>query len=278
MNKKEIDIDSLKEKARQFRREILETVAEAGSGHPGGSLSCVEILISLYYCKMRHKPDNPSWPIRDRFIMSKGHASPALYVTLANCGYFPKEELKSFRKLGSRLQGHVHTGVPGVELSTGSLGQGLSVANGIALGAKIRKVNFNIYCLLGDGEIQEGQVWEAAMTAGHHKLDNLCAILDCNKVQENGPVAEIKNEEPIADKWRDFGWHVMRVDGHNFQQLISALDEFDTVKGKPTFIIADTVKGKGVSFMEGKAKWHGKAPNKEELALALAELEEGGKL
>jgi len=278
MNKKEIDIDSLREKARQFRREILETVAEAGSGHPGGSLSCVEILISLYYCKMRHKPDNPSWPIRDRFIMSKGHASPALYVTLANCGYFPKEELKSFRKLGSRLQGHVHTGVPGVELSTGSLGQGLSVANGIALGAKIRKVNFNIYCLLGDGEIQEGQVWEAAMTAGHHKLDNLCAILDCNKVQENGPVAEIKNEEPIADKWRDFGWHVMRVDGHNFQQLISALDEFDTVKGKPTFIIADTVKGKGVSFMEGKAKWHGKAPNKEELALALAELEEGGKL
>lgn len=278
MNKKEIDIDSLKEKARQFRREILETVAEAGSGHPGGSLSCVEILISLYYCKMRHKPDNPSWPIRDRFIMSKGHASPALYVTLANCGYFPKEELKSFRKLGSRLQGHVHTGVPGVELSTGSLGQGLSVANGIALGAKIRKVNFNIYCLLGDGEIQEGQVWEAAMTAGHHKLDNLCAILDCNKVQENGPVAEIKNEEPIADKWRDFGWHVMRVDGHNFQQLISALDEFDTVKGKPTFIIADTVKGKGVSFMEGKAKWHGKAPNKEELALALAELGEGGRL
>jgi len=278
MNKKEIDIDSLKEKARQFRREILETVAEAGSGHPGGSLSCVEILISLYYCKMRHKPDNPSWPIRDRFIMSKGHASPALYVTLANCGYFPKEELKSFRKLGSRLQGHVHTGVPGVELSTGSLGQGLSVANGIALGAKIRKVNFKIYCLLGDGEIQEGQVWEAAMTAGHHKLDNLCAILDCNKVQENGPVAEIKNEEPIADKWRDFGWHVMRVDGHNFQQLISALDEFDTVKGKPTFIIADTVKGKGVSFMEGKAKWHGKAPNKEELALALAELGEGGRL
>jgi len=278
MNRKEIDIDSLREKARQFRREILETVAEAGSGHPGGSLSCVEILISLYYCKMRHKPDNPSWPIRDRFIMSKGHASPALYVTLANCGYFPKEELKSFRKLGSRLQGHVHTGVPGVELSTGSLGQGLSVANGIALGAKIRKVNFNIYCLLGDGEIQEGQVWEAAMTAGHHKLDNLCAILDCNKVQENGPVAEIKNEEPIADKWRDFGWHVMRVDGHNFQQLISALDEFDTVKGKPTFIIADTVKGKGVSFMEGKAKWHGKAPNKEELALALAELGEGGRL
>jgi len=278
MNRKKIDIGSLKERAREFRKEILETVAEAGSGHPGGSLSCVEILISLYYYKMRHKPDNPNWPLRDRFIMSKGHASPALYVTLANCGYFPKEELKSFRKLGSRLQGHVYTGVPGVELSTGSLGQGLSVANGIALGARIRKVNLNIYCLLGDGEIQEGQVWEAAMTAGHHKLDNLCAILDYNKVQENGPVAEIKNEEPIAAKWRDFGWHVIEVDGHNFGELIASLDEFDTVKEKPTFIIADTVKGKGVSFMEGSAKWHGKAPNKEELALALRELGEGGKL
>ncbi len=278
MNRKEMDIDSLREKARQFRKEILETVAEAGSGHPGGSLSCVEILISLYYYKMRHKPDNPQWPLRDRFIMSKGHASPALYVTLANCGYFPKEELKSFRKLGSRLQGHVYTGVPGVELSTGSLGQGLSVANGIALGARIRKVDFNIYCLLGDGEIQEGQVWEAAMTAGHHKLDNLCAILDYNKVQENGPVAEIKNEEPIAAKWRDFGWHVIEADGHDFGELIASLDEFDTVKRNPTFIIADTVKGKGVSFMEGSAKWHGKAPNKEELALALRELGEGGRL
>jgi len=208
--------------------------------------------------------------------MSKGHASPVVYVTLANCGYFPMEELRTFRRLGSRLQGHVHVGVPGVELSTGSLGQGLSVANGIALGAKVRKVDFNIYCLLGDGEIQEGHVWEAAMTAPHHKLDNLCAILDCNKVQENGPVAEIKNEEPIAAKWRDFGWHVREVDGHNFQDLISALDEFDTVKGEPFFILAHTIKGKGVSFMEGLAKWHGKAPNKEELAKALAELDKGG--
>ncbi|NIM02810.1 transketolase [bacterium] len=270
-------IDVLKKKARQFRKEILETITEAGSGHPGGSLSCVEILISLYYYKMKHKPDNPNWPVRDRFIMSKGHASPVLYVTLADCGYFPKEELKTFRKLGSRLQGHVHISVPGVELSTGSLGQGLSVANGIALGAKIRKVDFNIYCLLGDGEIQEGQVWEAAMTAAHHKLDNVCAILDCNKVQENGPVAEIKNEEPIADKWRDFGWHVIEIDGHNFEELIPALDEFDRVKGKPTFILAHTVKGKGVSFMEGNAKWHGKALKNEELALALRELDEGGR-
>jgi transketolase len=221
---------------------------------------------------MRHKPDNPGWPIRDRFIMSKGHASPALYVTLANAGYFPREELKTFRKLGSRLQGHVQIGVPGVELSTGSLGQGLSVANGIALGAKVRKVDFRVYCLMGDGEIQEGQVWEAAMTAAHHRIDNLCALIDYNKVQENGPVAQIKNEEPLADKWRSFGWHVIEVDGHDLTELIAALDEFDTVAEKPTLIIAHTTKGKGVSFMEGQAKWHGKAPNEEQLEQALKEL------
>lgn len=267
-----INLDEFKERARQFRREILEMITEAGSGHPGGSLSGVEILISLYYYKMRHKPENPAWPLRDRFIMSKGHASPLLYVVLANCGYFPKEELMTFRKLGSRLQGHVYAGVPGVELSTGSLGQGFSVGNGIALGAKIRGVNFRVYTLLGDGEIQEGQVWEAAMTAGHHKLDNVCAILDRNGVQENGPVEEIKREEPLVDKWRSFGWNVLDINGHDFEQLIKALDEAESMKGKPTFIIARTVKGKGVSFMEGQAKWHGKAPNQEQLKSALSEL------
>jgi transketolase len=272
MGQKDMDLESLKGTARTFRKEILETIYEAGSGHPGGSLSAVEILITLYYYKMRHKPKDPCWPIRDRFIMSKGHASPVVYVTLANCGYFPKDELRSFRRLGSRLQGHVHIGVPGVELSTGSLGQGLSVANGIALGAKVRHMGFNIYCVMGDGEIQEGQVWEAAMTAPHHKLDNICAILDSNQVQENGPVAEIKNEEPLADKWRSFGWHLKEVDGHSFPELIAAFDEFDEVKGKPMFILAHTVKGKGVSFMEGEAKWHGKAPKKEELEMALKEL------
>jgi transketolase len=272
MEKERADLGALKEKARWFRKEILEMITEAGSGHPGGSLSAVELLISLYFCKMRHRPEEPAWPLRDRFIMSKGHASPALYVTLANCGYFPKEELKTFRKLGSRLQGHVHVGVPGVELSTGSLGQGLSVANGIALGAKMRKVSFKVFCLLGDGEIQEGQVWEAAMTASHHKLDNMCAILDYNKVQENGPVAEIKGEEPQADRWRSFGWHVFEVNGHNFEEILRALDEFDKVEGKPTFIIAHTVKGKGVSFMEGQAAWHGKAPSREQLRQALEEL------
>lgn len=266
-----VNIASLRDKARQFRREILEMIAGAGSGHPGGSLSALEILISLYYYKMRHKADNPDWPLRDRFIMSKGHAAPVAYVILANCGYFSQEELKTFRKLGSRLQGHIYIGVPGVEQSTGSLGQGLSVANGIALGARIRDVDFKTYCLVGDGEIQEGQIWEAAMTAGHHKLNNLCAILDSNKVQENGPVSEIKNEEPLLDKWRAFGWHAIEVDGHNFNELIEALNEFDSIKDKPTFIKANTIKGKGVSFMEGQAKWHGKAPGKEELDMALKE-------
>ncbi|MCQ9208387.1 MAG: transketolase [Omnitrophica bacterium] len=275
MNKK-FNIDELKKLARQFRKEILEMISEAGSGHPGGSLSSVEILIALYYYKMNHKPDNPSWPIRDRFIMSKGHASPVLYTTLANSGYFPKEELRNFRKLGSRLQGHVHIGVPGVELSTGSLGQGLSVANGIALGAKIRKLKFNIYCLMGDGEIQEGQVWEAAMTGSHHKLDNICAIIDYNGVQENGPVSEIKNEEPIVDKWKSFGWEVIEIDGHNFEELIPAFDEFDTIKNKPMLILAHTVKGKGVSYMEGKSAWHGKAPNPQQLKQALDEISKGG--
>src|SRR3990170_2647325 len=237
MTTKKINLNEFKERARQFRKEILETITEAGSGHPGGSLSGVEIMISLYYYKMRHKPENPGWPLRDRFIMSKGHAR-----------------------------------VPGVELSTGSLGQGFSVGNGIALGARIRGVNFRVYTLLGDGEIQEGQVWEAAMTAGHHKLDNVCAILDRNGVQENGPVEEIKREEPLADKWRSFGWHVLDVNGHDFEQLIDALDQAETVKGKPAFIIARTIKGKGVSFMEGQAKWHGKAPDKEQLRAALSEL------
>ncbi len=272
MASKTVDIDYLKEKARRFRRETLEIITGAGSGHPGGSLSAVEILTVLYYYKMHHDPARPGWPLRDRFIMSKGHACSAAYVVLADCGYFPKEELTTFRKLNSRLQGHIYNGVPGVELSTGSLGHGLSVANGIALGARIRKMNFRTYCLLGDGEIQEGSIWEAAMTAGHHKLDNVCAILDCNKVQQNGPVNTIKNEEPILDKWRDFGWHVAEIDGHNLQEIAEALDEFETVKGKPTFIKANTVKGKGVSFMEGQSKWHGKAPNREELQKALKEL------
>ncbi len=277
MAQKSVDVASLKEKAVVFRREILEVLNTAGSGHPGGSLSAVEIFISLYFYKMNYKASDPRWEERDRLIVSKGHCSPVTYVTLANAGFFPKEELKTFRKFQSRLQGHVHTKVPGVELSTGSLGHGLSVANGIALGAKLLKKIFKTYCLLGDGEIQEGSIWEAAMTAPHYKLDNVCAIVDCNKVQENGPTNEIKNLEPLAAKWKSFGWYTIEVDGHDFHQLIKALNEFEATKGKPTVIIANTLKGKGISFMELKAAWHGKAPNKEQLDAALAELSAGGK-
>lgn len=266
------DIIAFQEKARQYREDILTMVCEAGSGHIGGAFSGVEILISLYHYKMRHNPENPSWSQRDRFIMSKGHASALLYVTLADRGYFPKEELKTFRKLNSRLQGHAHSGVPGVEFSAGALGQGLSVSCGIALGAKLRQSDSRVFCLLGDGEIQEGQNWEAAMTASQHKLDNLCAILDQNKIQQNDFVSKIKNEEPLVDKWRSFGWQVIEVDGHNFPELIAALDALDSIKGKPVFIIAHTVKGKGVSFMENQAKWHSRLPTPRERQAALEEL------
>jgi transketolase len=272
MPTKPIDIESLKKQAILFRRDILETLEAAGSGHPGGSLSAVEIMISLYGYAMNHNPKDPKWEDRDRLIVSKGHVSPVVYTTLANFGYFPKADLKTFRKFGSKLQGHVHTKVPGVEFNTGSLGHGLSFSNGIALGAKMRKKDFKVYCLMGDGEIQEGSVWEAAMTASHHKLDNVCAIVDYNKVQENGPTNEIKNLEPLAKKWEAFGWHVLDVDAHNFKELLTALDDFKKVQGKPTVIIAQTLKGKGVSFMELKSAWHGKAPNKEQLAQALGEL------
>lgn len=275
MSSQPVDINSLKQKALQFRREILEVLNLAGSGHPGGSLSAVEILISLYDYKMKHRPKEPQWADRDRLIISKGHATPVVYVALANYDYFPKEELKTFRKLNTHLQGHVHVKAPGVEFNTGSLGHGLSVANGIALGAKLLKKGFKTYCLLGDGELQEGSVWEAAMSASHNKLDNLCAIVDYNKVQENGPVNEIKNLEPLKSKWESFGWYAVEVDGHTFEQLIAALDQADSIIGKPTVIIAHTIKGKGISFMEGQAKWHGKAPNKEQLQQALDELAKG---
>jgi transketolase len=221
---------------------------------------------------MNHNPQDPAWEGRDRLIVSKGHVSPVVYTTLANFGYFPKEELKTFRKFKSRLQGHVHTKVPGVEFNTGSLGHGLSFANGIALGARMRGKSFRTYCLMGDGEIQEGSVWEAAMTSSHHKIDNLCAIVDCNQVQENGLTKDIKDLEPLNQKWTSFGWMVFEVDGHDLQALINAFDKAKEIKGKPCVIIARTVKGKGVSFMELKAAWHGKAPNQEQLAAALLEL------
>jgi len=273
LSEQSIDVNQLIKKAIQVRRDILETLFEARSGHPGGSLSSVEILLTLYYYQLRHRSDNPGWDGRDRLIISKGHISPAVYVTLAHAGYFPMSELKTFRKFNSRLQGHVHTKVPGVEFNTGSLGHGLSVANGMALGARLLKKDTKIYCLLGDGEIQEGSVWEAAMTSAHYKIGNICAIVDYNKVQENGPTNEIKNLEPLAQKWKSFGWAVKEVDGHSFVELVKAFDGWKTVKDQPYVILAHTIKGKGVSFMEGDRNWHGKAPGEEELARALEELE-----
>lgn len=264
-----IDISALKAKAYVIRKEILETLETAGSGHPGGSLSAVEIFLALYGGVMNHRPSEPGWEGRDRLIVSKGHITPAVYVTLANFGYFPKEELKTFRKFGSRLQGHVHKKVPGVEFNTGSLGHGLSYANGVAMAAKMKAASFKTFCLMGDGEIQEGSVWEAAMTAAHYKLDNVCAIVDYNKVQENGLVSDIKGLDPLADKWRSFGWNTIDIDGNDLDQLVKAFEVFKNTQGKPTVVIANTLKGKGVPFMELKSAWHGKAPNKEQLADAL---------
>lgn len=263
------DVSALKAQALQIRREILETLETAGSGHPGGSLSAVEIFLALYGVVMNHRPNEPKWDGRDRLVVSKGHVTPVVYVTLANFGYFPKEELKTFRKFGSRLQGHVTLKTPGVEFNTGSLGHGLSYANGVAMAAKLKGEDFKAYCIMGDGEIQEGSVWEAAMSAAQYKLDNVCAIVDFNKVQENGLVSEIKALEPLADKWRSFGWNVIDIDGNDIEAVIKAFEAFKTTKGKPTVIIANTLKGKGVPFMELKSAWHGKAPNKEQLVDAL---------
>jgi transketolase len=267
------DIALLKNQAQKVRAEILKMLTTAGSGHTGGSLSAADIVTVLYLYKMRHKPKDPLWADRDRFILSKGHAAPLLYTVLALSGYFDKSLLTTLRKIGSPLQGHpCSKKLPGVEISTGSLGQGLSIANGIALGLKIDGTGQRVYCLLGDGETQEGQVWEAAMSASHYKLDNLCAIIDNNGLQIDGRCSDVMAIEPIVDKWKSFGWHVIDIDGHNIDQIADALDKAETNKGKPTMIVARTVKGKGVSFFEGQAKYHGLAPTQEELKKALEEL------
>jgi len=267
------DIVSLTEKARTLRIEVLKMLSEAGSGHTGGSLSSADIVTALYFSKMRHDPKNPKKKERDRFILSKGHAAPILYAALALSGYFDKGLLGTLRKLGSPLQGHPCSKlVPGVEISTGSLGQGLSIANGMALGLKMDGLESRVYCLMGDGEIQEGQVWEAAMTAAHYKSDNLCAIIDNNGLQIDGRCCDVMYIEPIVKKWEAFGWHVIDIDGHNMKAILSALDEAEKVKGKPTMIVARTIKGKGASIFEGKVEYHGLAPTKEELELALKEL------
>jgi transketolase len=268
-----MDVGRLRNTARQIRRDIIEMTHFASSGHPGGSLSSAEILSVLYFQVMKHDPKRPQWEERDRFYLSKGHACPVLYAALGEAGYFDKAEFRSLRKLGAMLQGHPHRlKTPGVEASSGSLGQGLSLAAGTALGLRLDKKKNRVFCLLGDGELQEGQVWEAAMAAGHFRLDNLCAIVDYNNLQIDGAVEQVMGLAPLADKWRSFRWNTLEVDGHSVDALISAFDRAANTHGKPTVLLAKTVKGKGVSFMENKAEWHGRAPDKEEYERAMQEL------
>jgi transketolase len=283
--------------AKRVRRHIIEMTAAAGCGHPGGSLSCVEILVALYGHALRHDPQNPHWPDRDRFILSKGHAAPTVYAVLAECGYLPVEELVTLRQMGSRLEGHVVAdNPPGVEMTSGSLGMGLSFSLGQALAARLDGKDYRLYCLLGDGDMNEGQTWEAAMASAHHKADNITAIIDYNRIQndgfsdysryedksrpqrtggwvsEEGHTVNILNLQPLEEKWRAFGWEVLQTDGHDLPALIETLDKAKAVKGRPTVIIAHTVKGKGVSFMENNPAFHGKAPTPEQAEKALAEL------
>lgn len=270
-----MDKQQLSDVARRIRRHIVQMVTEAKSGHPGGSLSAVEIVTALYFDAMNIKPENPRWEDRDRFVLSKGHAAPVLYAALAERGYFPVEELIKLRKTGAMLQGHPDMkGTPGVDMSTGSLGQGLSAANGMAIAGKLDNKDYRVYAILGDGEIQEGQIWEAAMAAAHYKLDNLTAFVDFNGLQIDGCVTEVMNPEPVTDKFRAFGWEVLSVDGHNMDEIKEAIEKAKGIKGKPTAIIAKTVKGKGVSFMENQCGWHGAAPSKEQCESALCELKE----
>jgi len=271
--KLDLSVPDLEKMAKQLRRHVITMIAAAGSGHPGGSLSAADIVTALYFKVMCHDPKSPQWPDRDRFVLSKGHAAPILYAALAECGYFPVEELSTLRKLGSRLQGHTdRTLTPGVEMSAGSLGQGLSFGIGIALAGRLDRRDYYVYVLLGDGECEEGQVWEAAMSASHFQIDNLTAIVDHNGIQLDGRCCDIMGIEPLADKWRAFNWHVIEIDGHDIKQVLQALKEAREIKGKPTAIIAHTVKGKGVSFMENNVDFHGKAPNAQETEIALKEL------
>ena len=264
--------------ARECRVQIIRMLTHAGSGHPGGSLSVIDLLTTLYFGRLRHDPQRPDWPDRDRVVLSKGHAVPALYTVMAKSGYFPESRLVTLRKLGSPLQGHPdRTALPGIEAATGSLGQGLSVSLGLALGLRLQGSAARVYCILGDGEIQEGQVWEAAMAGPKlgqpkHPLDNLCVILDYNKIQLDNFVKKILDLEPVLAKWQAFGWPVIEIDGHDLDQIAKALDQAEARKGVPTFVVANTVKGKGVSFMENDPEWHGKAPKPAEAIAAIREV------
>ena len=259
--------------ANQVRKGILEEVYSAQSGHPGGSLSIADVMTYLYQEELRVDTNNPKWEDRDRLVLSKGHVCPALYAALAQKGFFPWEELKTFRRVGSRLQGHPDLNkAPGVDFTAGSLGQGVSAAAGIALAGKIAGKNYRVYAILGDGELQEGEVWESAMFSAHYKLDNLCYIIDNNGLQIDGPVDQVMSPYPIPEKLRAFGAEVVEIDGHDFEQIEAAFEKARATKGAPTAIVMKTVKGKGVSYMEGQAGWHGKAPNDEEYETAMSEL------
>ncbi len=261
------------EKARLIRRDVIEMLGQAGSGHTGGSLSAADIIACLYFAEMNVDPRNPHDENRDRFVLSKGHAAPVLYAALAEKGYFPREELQRLRRLGSPLQGHPDMRkLPGVEASTGSLGQGISWAVGMALASKIDNKDWRVYAMLGDGESEEGMVWEALMAAAHYKLDNMVVFLDHNGLQIDGPVKEVMSPEPVGDKFRAFGWETAEIDGHDHRQIMQALNAARQTKGRPSMIVANTIKGKGCSFMENRVEWHGTAPNQEQVQKALSEL------
>lgn len=269
--------NELKSIAKKLRIDIIKMLEKSKSGHPGGSLSACEILTALYFKEMKIDPKNPKWEDRDRFVLSKGHGAPVLYAALAEKGYFPKEELMHLRQINSMLQGHPDMkGTPGVDMTTGSLGQGFSAAVGMALAGKIDKKNYRVYTLIGDGESQEGIIWEASMFASHNKLDNLTAFMDHNGLQIDGKNDEVVRIEPIDEKFKAFGWNVINIDGHNFEEIFSAIEKSKNTKGKPTMIIAKTIKGKGVSFMENQVGWHGNAPDREQAEKALIEL--GGEI
>jgi transketolase len=272
-----LDIRELQKTANEMRKDIIDMIYTAQSGHPGGSLSAADIFAVLYFKEMNVDPKNPDWEDRDRLVLSKGHASPVLYAALAEKGFFPKDKLKTFRKINTKLQGHPNMNdTPGVDMTTGSLGQGLSAACGMALAGRLDKKGYRAYAVLGDGECEEGQIWEAAMSAAQYKLDNLTAILDHNGLQIDGRNDEVMNIEPIEDKWKAFGWYTIRIDGHDMQQIIDALDRAKETKERPTLIIANTVKGKGVSYMENQVGWHGTAPDKEQRDKAIEELTQRG--
>ncbi len=267
------EIEYLEKVAKEIRRGIIEEVYNAQSGHPGGSLSIADLLAVLYFKEMNINPQNPNDENRDRLVLSKGHCAPALYSALANRGYFDKEELKTLRKINSKLQGHPDMRkIPGVDMTTGSLGQGLSAANGMAIAGKMDKKDYRVYCILGDGELEEGQVWEAAMASVKYKLDNLCVIVDNNNLQIDGTIDEVMSSKPIDKKFESFGFQIIKINGHDIDEIIKAFEVARNIKEKPTCIIAGTLKGKGVSFMENKAEWHGKAPSEEEYKIAMEEL------